>query len=237
MKRMNILCMAVIGCLVAGLVILPCQPGKAEAAKKATAQNMAVQKGKSYKLDDFLKLAATGNSAAEELRTKIKKGTKYTVSGKGLQVTKRTFKGKKTGKYTLRIKTTKKTYIFPLCVVDAAYKLNANEVARIEISSYLTTPPVSKEWSAPAEINQFVEKVNQTKFTFTLPKTLFKKPGFVGYRIALYASDGKQIALWWLTESGFEEPHTNEKDHANENYISSHAKEFYQYIETLYLNA
>lgn len=229
--------MAVIGCLVAGMVILSCPPKPVEAAKKITAQNMAVQKGKSYKLDDFLKLVATSNSDVGDLRSKIKKGTKITVSGKGLQTTKRTFKGNKAGGYTLKIKTEKKTYVFPLCVVDKMYKLQADQVARIEISSYLTTPPVAKEFNTPEQINQFVEKVNQAKFTFTLPKTLFVKTGFSGYRIVLYASDGKQIATWWLTESGFEEPHTNEKNNANQNYTSTQAKAFYQYIEALYQNA
>lgn len=237
MKQNRIFCMTVVGCLAAGIAILACHPEPAEAAKKFTERNISVQKGKSYKLDDFLKLAATGKSAAGELRSKIKKGTEYTVSGKGLQITKRTFKGKKVGKYTLRIKTKKKIYVFPLCVVDKTYKLRADEVARIEISSYLTPPPVSKELNAPGQINEFVGKVNQTKFTFTLPKTLFKNPGFVGYRVVLYASDGTQMATWWLTESGFEEPHTNEKNNAGRNYTSPQAKAFYQYIEALYQNA
>lgn len=237
MKQNRILCMAVVGFLAAGIAILSCRPESAEAAKKFTERNISIQKGKSYKLDDFLKLAATGKSVSGDLRSKIKKGMEYTVSGKGLQVTKRTFKGKKVGKYTLKIKTKKKTYVFPLCVVDKTYKLRANEIARIGISSYLTTPPVSKELNTPGQINEFVDKVNQAKFTFTLPKTLFKNPGFVGYRVVLYASDGTQIATWWLTESGFEEPHTNEKNNAERNYTSSHAKAFYQYIEALYQNA
>lgn len=238
MKQNRILCMVVVGFLAAGIAILSCHPELAEAAKKITAQNISVQKGKSYKLDDFLKLVATSNSDAGDLRSNIKKGTEYTVSGKGLQLTKRTFKGKKVGKYTLKIKTKKKTYAFPLCVVDKTYKLQADQVARIGISSYQTPPPVAKEFNTPEQINEFVAKVNQTKFTFMLPKTLFKNSGcFVGYRVELYASDGKLIAAWWLTESGFEEPHTNEKNNAERNYTSSQAKAFYQYIEALYQNA
>ncbi len=237
MKQNRILCMVVIGFLAAGIAILSCHPESAEAAKKITAQNISVQKGKSYKLDDFLKLVATSNSDAGDLRSNIKKGTEYTVSGKGLQLTKRTFKGKKVGKYTLKIKTKKKTYVFPLCVVDKTYKLQADQVARIEISSYQTPPPVAKEFNTPEQINQFVAKVNEAKFTFTLPKTLFKNTGFVGYRVVLYASDGTQMAMWWLTESGFEEPHTNEKNNAERNYTSTQAKAFYQYIEALYQNA
>lgn len=62
MKQNRILCMAVVGFLAAGIAILSCRPESAEAAKKFTERNISIQKGKSYKLDDFLKLAATGKS-------------------------------------------------------------------------------------------------------------------------------------------------------------------------------
>ena len=243
MKCKSIKKMIAAGCLLMTAAVLLSHPRPADAAAKFTADSeIAVQKGKTYQLKDFLNLAETIYSAAGDIRKSIKKGKKVTMSGSGMTIKnkKLTFKVKKTGKYKLKVKTKKKTYIFPLNAVEKTYQLRADEIASMKIRSYVTVPPPEIEIKDRAVINQYVEKVNQTKYTFSLPKTLRLLPGAFagGYVVELYNSDGKCIQKCELTMEGLFDITVYDTKKWKSNYITwkskAYAGEFYKYVEALF---
>ncbi len=243
MKQKNIQIMIAVGCLMTATSLLLSNPRQADAAAKFTAASeIAVQKGKTYRLTDFLDLAGTIYSDAGNLRKSIKKGKKVSVSGRGLTIKKKklTFKVKKTGKYNLKIKTKKKTYLFPLNAVEKTYRLRADEIACIKIRSYATVPPSQIEINDRTVINQYVEKANQTKYTFSFPKTLKILPGALagGYVVELYNSDGKCIQKCELKADGLTDTTVYNVQKWKSNYITwkskSNASEFYKYVEALF---
>ena len=237
---MKIQKIAATGCLLAMTASLFFQSMQVEAAKAVKTVTcptiITLQKGKFYKVNDFLKLAGTVNSNAEKLRTKIKKGMKCRISGKGLNIKKKMFKAKKTGEYKLKIKLKKKVYVFPVYVADKGYQLQPEEVTSIKISSYATVPPVPIQFNTQEAVSQFVEKINQAKYTIRFPKTLVERPGFVGCCVVIYYQDGHSDVLW-MTDAGFKESYANQNNKWIEKiYTSPGAKEFYDYVEALYAN-
>lgn len=234
---MKIQKIAAIGCLIAMTVSLFFQSMQVEAAKAVKTVTcptiITLQKGKFYKVNDFLKLAGTVNSNAEKLRTKIKKGMKCRISGKGLNIKKKMFKVKKTGEYKLKIQLKKKVYVFPICVVDKTYKLEPEEVAGVKITSYVTVPPASTvKITNRAVLNQFVEKINRVGYSFSFPKTLRRRVGYAGYYVEIYGNNGKLIGKIQMFNDGF-------RDIRASNYTTwkadlSGAAEFYDYVKALY---
>lgn len=164
-----------------------------------------VEKGRTYRLKDFLKLGRD-NDYKKDLRKSMEKKPKQeiTLSGKEFVIKKQTFRPKKKGLYELKIETREVSYIFPLYVIDEIYKIEADEISRISI-----TIPIIEEGDftavvqEPADIQQIVEKINRAEFVFDPEESKGVRSGNAGYTLGIQWKDGRVTKMGELNYGGF----------------------------------
>lgn len=190
-----------VGCLLIAVIISLCPLGEVQAETNPLV--IAVEKGKTYRLNGFLKkLIKFGRvSDAKEIGSKIKKlkkGKGVVLSGKGLTIKKQNFKAKKPGKYKLKLKINKKSYVFSLLAVEKFYQLEQEKITRVVISTKVMGQTTSAEVKDRETIDQIVNKINQAKYSFDFAKSMRPRVGFAGHYVSFYAGDGtllKEVAM------------------------------------------
>lgn len=228
----------IIGCMLVVIVMACCYSKQAEAKIKTkiipTKFTTPIQKGKSYRMDELLKTVETLSFDAKNLRKKIKKGKKISLSGKGLTIKKRTFKAKKEGNYKLKVKTKDKCYVIPLRAVNKVYKIQQSKIAKITISYQYMGPMTTIEVDQNM-IHQIVKKINGVKYSFALPKTLRRPIGYIGYYVDLYASDGSLIKKLMIGDGSLiKESIVGIYTEISWKSDSHHAKDCFDYIKKVY---
>ncbi len=223
-KTQRITIVLILCCLAVFVSVLFFQPESVKAVEKYKAITVvAVQKGKTYRLKDILDLEATASFEAKNLRRKIRKGKKVSISGRELKV------------------KNKKLYIFPIEVVKKTFQLRADEVSRIVIKSFAAFPPPEIEITDRAVIDRYVEWMNQIKYTFHFLETLRQRVGDTGNYIELYADDGSLIGNFKIGENGITDHgfrkydgHGKYADLVSWKSESPLAGEFYRYVKGLF---
>lgn len=206
----------ILGCVVVVIVMSLCSMKPIAAVSKKmrsldtnltyiNTRFVPVEKGKEYKIYDFLKdlKAGIGIQAKEELRVDIKDKRIVSLSGKGLKIKKRTFQAKKQGDYFLRVETEKNNYVFPLYVVDSSYKVQPDNVAKVSIGINIMGKETKTMVTDRETICQVVEKINQAKYSFDFASTQKPRTGFGGYFVNIYLNGENAAKELRLDEGGF----------------------------------
>lgn len=204
------------GCIVLAMAVLlsfcPSGPAAAKENKKAQQKRLAsewgrevffhtyatILKGKTYTLDEFLKIYEheKSHNPAKKLRSKIKKGMKASLSGKGLTIKNKTFRAENTGEYQLQVKAENTYHWFRVRVVEENLKVQTDGVAKVLISWNICEAPWEKAWfeiTDPNVIDQFATKLRQAEYTYDCP---FYPGSFmidVGYSVCFYDSKGERL--------------------------------------------
>lgn len=209
----------------------------AEPSSKYFYQTALVQKGRFYSIKDFIHVAGMSVSAAQ-LRSKIiKKKVKFTMSGNGLVIRNQSFKANKTGDYRLNVRTKNEWHVFSIHVVERYFKVQADKVARVEISQSELGKRTTMEFTDPNLINEISCKLTQPKYTFVFPKTSQVPVGFGGYYVSLYTAEGNCINRLAVVSNGI----WDTKTYMGKRFLwksdSHFAKECFEYIDITYKEA
>lgn len=218
-----------VGCLLIAVIISLCPLGEVQAETNPLV--IAVEKGKTYRLNGFLKkLIKFGRvSDAKEIGSKIKKlkkGKGVVLSGKGLTIKKQNFKAKKPGKYKLKLKINKKSYVFSLLAVEKFYQLEQEKITRVVISTKVMGQTTSAEVKDRETIDQIVNKINQAKYSFDFAESMRIRIGFAGYYVSFYAGDGSLVKKFEMGENGVREDKGT--------YWKAASEECYNYVGSVY---
>lgn len=207
MKKGNFLVISIL--LV---IIFLCSPEQAEAKKKVSEKpikqewgqtieqfsypTITIEKDRAYSLDEILKIYGRACHDGKKLRSKLKKGMKPVLTGKGLLIKKSTIKADKTGEYKLKMRDKNVNHLFRLRVMEKDFKVELEEISQISICLGICQAPWDKIWfhvSDSSLIKQITEEMNRAGYTFSSSLSPVGLPGAVGYDLYFFDSAGNYV--------------------------------------------
>lgn len=230
---------AISVCLTTACILFSTKDASVQAATQQDSQTLVkIEKGKTYQIKNLLKQIKSEEgvlysaSKAEAILKAVNKSKKVKLSGKGITVKKNSFKVKKEGMYTLKIKAKKKTYKINVKSVPKTFSLDSSKISRVNISAILDEPGLKTvEIKDPELISQIAEKMNRAQYKFNFLESSKIRVGFLKYYVDIYDTNN-QLMYYHLKVS--DEGVQNETDNVKWQQNSEQAKTVYQYLEQIF---
>ena len=198
--------------------------------------SIKIEQNKKYKLKDFVRKIKGISWEAEKFYAEAFRAKKVKLSGKGITVKNTVFQVKKTGTYTVKIKTKGKSYKIPVTVIPKILKDNEKKTASVTITQPVTglenqTGPAYKTAHITDKkvLEILQKKINAAKYQFDFAGAQKHGVGDMSIVVNYFDEKADTIRILKISESGI-------RDVSTDGYWtnSSEAKALYNYLELFF---
>ncbi len=187
------------------MIEIPLKQEWANKTKEFSYETVTIETGKTYTLKELIKPFCNYASIVYDLDEKLNKGSKISISGKGLLVKKKKISGKRplikkkairandAGDYWLEVKVKDSFHLFRVKAVNKYFNVSENEVTKIIISDYEMGEYTHLEITDPLHVNQIVSKLVNSRYAFVSPR-VGSLCATSRYSVGLYGDEGAYIA-------------------------------------------
>lgn len=198
--------------------------------------SIKIEQNKKYKLKDFVRKIKGISWEAEKFYAEAFRAKKVKLSGKGITVKNTVFQVKKTGTYTVKIKTKGKSYKIPVTVIPKILKDNEKKTASVTITQPVTglenqTGPAYKTAHITDKkvLEILQKKINAAKYQFDFAGAQKHGVGDMSIVVNYFDEKADTIRILKISESGI-------RDISTDGYWtnSSEAKALYNYLELFF---